>query len=278
MTPGCPGPPRRPGDRRGFALIIVLWTLVLLGLLVGHLTATGRSEARIAQNYAANAAAEADADGAVYEAAFRVINGDWGTEGRLRELQLGRGVVRMTVLSDAGKINPNIASPDLLASLLRVLGVEGDQANALASAIADWREPGDQPRPDGAKAPQYRAAGLDYGPPNSSFESLDEIGRVLGMTPALLAALRPHLTLYEYTDPDPALADPVVIQALRQLPNQSGQPSVPPALANGQQTMTITAEAHSDNGGIFTRHAVIRIGPAFERGYQILAWDGRGGE
>jgi general secretion pathway protein K len=268
----------RPGNRRGFALLIVLWSLVLLSLLVTHLSATGRSEARIASNYAANAAAEAQADGAVFEAAFRIINNDWVSNGKVQQLQLAHGTVRMTVLSEAGKINPNVATPELLASLLRVLGVDGDQASAIAAAMADWREPGDQPRPNGGKIPEYRAAGLDHGPPNGSFETLDEIGRVMGVTPQILAALRPHLTLYQFTDTDLTLADPVVLRAIQQMPKTPNQQVLPATLANGMQTMSVTAEAHSDNGGIFTRRAVIRVGPAFDRGYQILAWDGVGGE
>jgi general secretion pathway protein K len=278
LTPPRAGAIDRPGHRRGFALLIVLWSLVLLSLLVTHLSATGRSEARIASNYAANAAAEAEADGAVFEAAFRVIDNDWATDGKVQQLQLAHGSVRLTVLSEAGKINPNVATPELLTSLMRVLGVDGDQAASIAAAIADWREPGDQARPNGGKSPEYRAAGLDHGPPNAPFESLDELGRVMGMTPQLLAAMRPHLTLFQFTDTDPTLADPVVAKALQQMPKTPNQQVIPASLANGMQTMTVTAEAHSDNGGIFTRRAVIRVGPAFERGYQILAWDGNGGE
>jgi len=277
MTARRAGSARAPGNRRGFALLIVLWTLVLLSLLVTHLSATGRSEARIASNYASNAQAEAQADGAVFEAAFHVINGEWAPDGKDRQLQLAKGVVGLRLLSESGKVNPNIASTDLMASLLRVLGEDPGQASALASAIADWREPGDQPRPDGAKAPQYRAAGLDHGPPGSPFESLDELGRVLGMTPQLLAALRPHLTLFQFGDPDPSIADPVVLQAMKQMPGQVGQPIFPPGLTAGLQTMTIIAEAHSNSGGLFTRRAVLRVGPAFERGFQILVWDGPGG-
>jgi general secretion pathway protein K len=265
-----------PGNRRGFALLIVLWTLVLIGLLVAHLSATGRSELRIAQNFAANAQAEAQADGAVFESAFHVINGDWAADGKDRQLQLAHGAVVLRLTSESGKVNPNIASPELLSSLLRVVGADANQANALASAIADWREPGDQPRPDGAKAPQYRAAGLDHGPPGTPFESLDELGRVLGMTPQLLAALKPHLTLYQFGDPDPSVADPVVLQALKQLPSQFAQPAFPPGLTAGLQTIAVTAEAHSASGGLYTRRAVLRVGPAFEKGFQVLVWDGPG--
>ena len=48
---------------RGFALIIVQWTLVLIAFIVTHLTATGRTEIRIATNIVANAVAQAAADG-----------------------------------------------------------------------------------------------------------------------------------------------------------------------------------------------------------------------
>jgi general secretion pathway protein K len=270
--------PRAAGERRGFALLVVLWTLVLLALLITHLTATGRSEIRIAGNFAANAQAEAEADGAVYEAAFRVINGEWAADGMVRQLHLAHGEVALAVTSEAGKINPNIASVDLMASLLRVLGVDAGKAASLAAAIADWRDPTDQPRPNGAKVAQYQAAGLDYGPPNTPFESLDELSRVLGMTPPIPATLRPYLTLYQFTDPDPATADPIVVQALKQLPLQSGQPAFPAGLLVGQQTLTVTAEAHSTSGGNFTRRAILRVGPAFERGFQILAWDVPGRE
>jgi general secretion pathway protein K len=265
---------RKPGERRGFALLIVLWTLVLVALLVAHLSATGRSETRIASNYAANAQAEAYADGVVYESALHVMNGDWIADGSTHVLDLAHGKAAITLYSEAGKINPNVASTDLLASLLRALGVEGPRAAALADAIADWREPGDQPRPNGAKAPQYRAAGLDYGPPDAPFESLDEIGRVLGMTPEIATAIRPHLTLFQYADPDPASADPVVLQAIKQLPGGANPQSLPPGLTGGMQTLYIVAEAQGSRGGLFTRRAVLRIGPAFERGFQVLAWEG----
>jgi Tfp pilus assembly protein PilX len=49
----------------GFALIIVLWTLVLITFIVAHLTSSGRIEIRIANNLVANAAAQAAADGAI---------------------------------------------------------------------------------------------------------------------------------------------------------------------------------------------------------------------
>jgi general secretion pathway protein K len=268
------------GNRRGFALLIVLWTLVLLGLLVTHLTAAGRSEARIAGNFAANAVAEAAADGVVYEAIFHLMEGSWATDSLEHRLKLSGGAATVRIDTEAGKINPNIASVELMTALLRVVGVETRRAQALAEAIADWREPVTQARPNGAKLPQYRAAGLDYGPPGAPFESFDELGRVLGMTPDLLDQLRPHLSLYQLGSPDPKLADKLVAQALSLLPDQPGQALFEPQPGEvlGLLTVTIDAEAHTGSNGSFLRRAVIRIGPAFERGYQILAWDTPGRE
>ena len=60
---------------------------------------------------------------------------------------------------------------------------------------------------------EYRGAGLDYGPPLEPLETLGELRRVLGMTPATFAAIRPHLSLFAPTIPSPVNADPVVAAA-----------------------------------------------------------------
>ena len=62
---GCKSMPKAAARSRGFALLIVLWTLVLIAFVVAQVTAAGRTEIRIAGNLAANAAAQAAADGAI---------------------------------------------------------------------------------------------------------------------------------------------------------------------------------------------------------------------
>ena len=69
--------------QRGFALLIVLWTMGLLALLVAQFTATGRGEVQMATNLRANAVTQAAADGAVYEAM-----------GFVRKSENRRGLVR----------------------------------------------------------------------------------------------------------------------------------------------------------------------------------------
>jgi general secretion pathway protein K len=270
---GIGNEPNRAMKPRGFALVIVLWTLVLLSFLMTHMVTTGRTETRIAANLVANAEAEALAEGAVTETIFRLIDGSdghWNIDDGPRLLKLRRGTATITLAPESGKVNPNAAPIELMAALLVACGAEPAQAGTLATAIADWREPGDRPRLGGAKLPQYRAAGLTYAPPNAPFETLDEVQRVLGMTPELFGRLKPHLSLYQPIDPDPRLADPVVKAALKSLPVRNQPPNSDGLLA---RTVSITARVTTDSGGHFLRHAIVRLEPPVTQNYAILAWD-----
>jgi general secretion pathway protein K len=160
-----------------------------------------------------------------------------------------------------------------LQTLLHALGVDQRDAVKLAAAIADWRSPATWPLPQGAKAPQYRAAGAVFGPPNAPFRSVDELSMVLGMTPTLLALLRPHVSVYTESVPNPSASDPVVAQAVEDA-RAGGQPSLS---FDEAAVVQITATAIVPDGGQFTRRAVIRIiaGDEFAstRGvFQILNW------
>src|SRR5246127_3460709 len=209
-----------PTRRRngGFALIIVLWTLVLIGFIVAHLTASGRTEIRIAGNLVANSSSQAAADGAIFEAIFNLSDPQpeqrWPADGAPRQVIVGSSRVILRVEDEASWINPSTASPVLLEALLRVTGSDPDTARRIATAMSEWVGSAAVPRPQETLVADYRAAGLDYGPPSAPFETLGELGRVLGVTPAVLMAIRPHLTLFGPPAPNPATTDPVVAAAL----------------------------------------------------------------
>ncbi len=261
----------------------MLWTLVLLALVVTHIIASGRGEVRIAANLRANAEAEARADGAIYEALFRAVDvsqARWASDGAPHVLDVEDAAISVRILPLAGKVNPNVAPVPLLTALLQVVGADPDKADSLAQAIADWRGRDSWHSPLAQRLAPYRTAGFDDGPPGSPLESLDELGHVLGMTPALLQAVKPHLSLYQMGPPDPLLADPVVAQALRHLPvaepppvSETNAPPPPPPQAP-ITTVTVEAVAVTAAGARFTRRAVVRLGPVFPRGYAVLAWGG----
>lgn len=201
----------------GFALIVVLWTLVLLGLLTTRLVASGRSAISLAGNLRDAAQARALADGAINEAVFHVLAtgaAHWQPDGTVHRLRAGSVIISVRVRSLAGTINPNIAPPALLAGLFQAVGAAPAHAQSLADAIIAWRSPPLSAKSRQARLARYRRAGLPYGPPGHRFSDLAELGNVIGMTPKLLAQSRPHMSLYQRGAPDPASADAVVRRAL----------------------------------------------------------------
>jgi general secretion pathway protein K len=254
-------------------LILVLWGLVLIGLLVSHLMAASRMETHIAMNMVTQAEASAAADGAVHHAIFHFLDPDdrthWAADGEPHRIAIGPVTVDVRIIDEAGRVNPNIASEGLMASLFRVVGADAGQAAALASAMADWIRPSDL-NLFGGTMDAYRTAGFDYGPPGAPFETLDEINLVLGMTPEMAARLRPHLSLWTKNNPNPDQADPVVRRALEGQPRLSD--GVLPRIQR-QSFLTVEAIASGRLGARFARHAVIGVSPSFERGFKILAWD-----
>lgn len=216
---GCGG-----RGERGFALLIVLWSLVLIGLLITQVLATGRTATVLAYNLRAAAVARAGADGAINEAAFHVLSygpDHWAPDGTPHLLVYGGLSIDVRVQSLGGKINPNLASTGLLAGLFQAAGAAPGQAAQLANAIIAWRSPAVSKHDTQALLAAYRRAGMRYGPPGKGFADLSELADVIGMPPHLLAAALPHMSLYQSGDPDPALADAQVRRALA-LAGQAG--------------------------------------------------------
>ena len=146
----------RSDDRqRGFALLIVLWTLPLLALLGTQLVATSRQHIQLAHNLIDAAALEAAANGAVQQAIFGVLDSSprhWRPDGSIHVVRLGGAIVAVRVEDEADKVNPNIASPKLLQALLF-------QAGADPPRLPRWQHPSSNgawpvaPRPGRASSP-----------------------------------------------------------------------------------------------------------------------------
>jgi general secretion pathway protein K len=263
---------------RGFALLVVLWTLVLIAFVIAQVGASGRIETRIASNLAANAGAQAAADGAIYEAIFHLADPQpdrrWLIDGKIRELVIGDAQITLMIEDEANWINPNLASLTLLSGLLRAVGADSEQAADLARAIAEWVGTGEAAQPSAESVARYQAVGLDYGPPGAALESIDEICRVRGMTAELCSSLRPHLTLFGPAEPNRATADPIVAAALAlSADSPLALPDAPPA--NPKEVVTVRIHARADGPGSARvgRIAVVRIGPSTPQRYTPLLWE-----
>ena len=195
-------PLHRAGNERGIALIVVLWLTVLIAVIGSSFAYSMRGEALAARNTMSLAQARAAADGAIERTAFELsrprISADvWNADGQPHAFSDGDIALTATAYDESARIDLNAGSEALLKGLLQnVGGLDPETAQRTLDAILDWRDPDDLKRPNGAEAPEYRAAGSKYVPTNAPFESVGELQRVLGMTPSLMARLVHTLTVY----------------------------------------------------------------------------------
>jgi general secretion pathway protein K len=121
-----------------------------------------------------------------------------------------------SAVDESSRIDVNSAPEPLLRGLLEHVGnADQETAARIADAIQDWRDPDELRRPNGAEANDYQAAGLPQKPSNAPFETVSEVSRVMGMTPALFARISDSLTVHSRQPGiNPALASRDVLLAL----------------------------------------------------------------
>src|SRR4029434_9110248 len=78
-----------------------------------------------------------------------------------------------------------------------------------------WRAADELRRPNGAEAADYQSAGLKQKPSNAPFETVREVSRVMGITPAIFARISDSLTVHSRQPGiNPTLATRDVLLAL----------------------------------------------------------------
>lgn len=277
----------KAGRNRGVALLIVLWGCTLLAIMLGGFAALARTEALQARYQYAQARAHYAAEAGV----VRAIDGlqstnfqsRWIADGRPYVFAFDDARVNITIVDEDGKIDLNAASGDVLTGLFKAAGAPDDKARSLSSAIQDWRRPGDAAMPNGAKKPQYDAAGLAYGPRNGPFATVEEARMVLGMDAATWAAVAPALTIWSGRErPNTEHAQPLALAAIPGLGNsgaaailaQRGQATGSAVAGGNGVTHTIRAEAILDDGTRSSLTATIRLRGirSGSQPYAVLRW------
>lgn len=244
------------GREGGFALLVVLWTFVLIAFLLAHLFASARSETRIAANVRAAAQLQEIADGAVQAAAFHLLDRSearWDADGAAHVLDIGDARVVLRVTDEADKVNLNAAPPWLLRALFRAAGMTRDEAAALADAILVRR----------ARGP---------------LRSLDALTPLLGAIPRPPPGIASHLTIFSTYGPGRATRDGVVARALDDIRRRGLLAPDDQAPESGERVVAIAATASRADDARFERRAVLRLRPAAASGQMaMLGWeDGAG--
>ena len=264
----------------GFILLIVLVWLTILTFLTTQIVAATHTSVLISANIRNNAAAEAQADGAVSRAIFQILIHRWAADGAPHLVQSNQSVTEIRVYNETGRIDPNVTPPGLMAALLQECGAAPKVAADLAAAIIEWRSLDLLQTSANTAISRYRAAGRDYAPPNKRFLSVDELELVLGMTSGLLTCLKPHLSVHSLAIPSQQTAnDPVVKRAITTAYPYDA-PQIMDAPLNEIAVIRITAQVDMTNGTHFHRVAVVRVAtadPNEDFVYRVLSWEGSHG-
>jgi general secretion pathway protein K len=291
-------PTRLPGPQAGIALIAVLWLTTLLTVIASGFAFSMRGEALAARNALSYAQARAAADGAIERTAFelqrpRNLTDVWAADGEPHKWEEGDAAITSVAVDEAAKIDINSATDVLLKGLLQNIGgLDADAAQRLLEAIADWRDADDLRRPNGAEEPEYRAAGLKYRPSNAPFDTIGELRRVLGMSPAVFARIADSVTVYSrqpginpatatrdvllsIPNATPEIVDAFLAQRAEARANKLPVPAFP--LAQGFASAAIPVwrirtQAVMPDGVTFVRDAVLRPSMDPRRPVIALLW------
>jgi general secretion pathway protein K len=236
--------------QRGFALLVVLWTVALLALLGTYLVVAARQRMAMASDLRIAAELESAADGGMQMAIFEFLKGQWTPDGTIRVARTGVVDVRIFLEDEALKLNPNHASAAELQALLQQLSVNQRFAATLAAAIVDWRTPGGVQTLTGTAA-SNNASDRNNRSPGVPFARLADLAAVAGMTPDIMLRLKPHLTLFTGSDPDQTTG------------GADGD--------NAVRVIGIVAVARGPNRAMFIRHIIVRTNARRSgRRYEIL--------
>jgi general secretion pathway protein K len=272
---------------RGVALLIVLWGCTLLAIMLGGFAALARTEGLQARYQFAQTRAHYAAEAGVVRAIEGLqtpdANARWVADGRAYVFPFDDAQVNITVVDEDGKVDLNAASDDVLTALFKAAGVAADKAKSLSAAIQDWRRPGDAALPNGAKQPQYESAGLNYGPRNGPFATVEEARMVLGMDEKTWATVAPALTIWSGRErPNTEHAQPLALAAIPGLGSEGaaailatrGQATGAAVTGGNGVTHTIHAEAILDDGTRSSLTATIRLRGirSGNQPYAVLRW------
>ncbi len=260
----------RPASQ-GFVLLIVLWTIALLALIGAHFTGAARQRVATAQLLRANARLEAAADGAVFQTILDLLRTQGIAAAGHRTASIGGIGVQIALRDEAEKVNPNTASPEILQNVLGQAGLAPPEAAKLARVIVDWRTRSPVSVQGQTKAALYQAAGRPYIPTNQPFTNLDEIGFVIGVTPDILTAIRPLLSVQR----EESRALPQGMAAVNQADNEPGGVAHASPIVTGNHVWQIDAIAGLADGLTAHRRALVRIKPEPDAGtppFEILDW------
>jgi general secretion pathway protein K len=181
---------RNSSSQSGVVLIAVLWGVMLLAAIAFSLAVSVRTGVDELHRRKESLQAHYLARGGILRAAVLMTHlqnpsapSEYKPGQRFIEWNDEMGRVTVEVVEEGGKIDVNQASEKTLQQLFEGMGLEFNDARALAAAIEDWRgAPGAVTRSFGADDSYYLSLPEPYHLANADFKSIEELLLVRGVT------------------------------------------------------------------------------------------------
>jgi general secretion pathway protein K len=191
---------------------------MLLALLAGSYAFGVRTETRVMADLRGRAEARALAEAAMVF--FGVMLAD-AQERELLPLN-GTPLVReffgreltLRITDVSGLVDLNKASRALLKQAVVWAGVPSGEEDAVVDALLDWRDANSLRELNGAEDDDYIRAGFPAGAKDDAFESVEEVGQVLGIDPDVAKRMALVTTVHGSAGINPAAAPAEVLALL----------------------------------------------------------------
>jgi general secretion pathway protein K len=273
----------RRAPARGYALVSVLWLVVLLTGIAAAYHAHARVEARLMTTALERARAEGHAEAGIWivirEHFMASATAVDRTSRITRTIDFDGTGVEVTLADSSGLINLNAAPPELFAALLAARSnLPAAEQAAIVDAILDWRDGDNTRNPLGAEDGDYAASKAANGAKDAPFATVDELRLVRGMTPTVYREIAPALTAFgSHARVNTAAAPPEVLAVL---PRDSAGGLASAAADSYDQRFVqqagediYVAGASATVGAVTVRvTATLRYARGEERPVQVLAW------
>jgi len=204
-------------NERGFALLVVLLILALLGVVVTELAVSMRLEASMVRSYKDSVLAAHLAEAAVQQA-IREILGPGGIQAVDRDgtlvffrvsdgsalpvklprlprqrVALGAGEFSYTLTDEEARLNLNAATPDRVDRLLTAVGLDKSVRDVINDSLQDWKDADDLHRINGAESEDfYLKLPVPYRARNGALQDTAELLQIRGVTREIYTGERGH--------------------------------------------------------------------------------------
>jgi general secretion pathway protein K len=199
----------------GFALIMVLWVIIILMVIAMSFSLLAKTETRAAlffrDSLAESLLAQAGLERALMEIHYRQANlnktivPDSGevsrVDGTAIEGDIGDGRYVVRIFNEAGRINLNTLNDHnkiILENLLVNLGVPKETADTIVDSALDWMDKDPLHRLNGAEDDYYQSLPNPYKAKNGPFDTVEELLLVKGVTPDILFGTKDRKGLIQF--------------------------------------------------------------------------------